>query len=52
MGGIDSRQEAALRGLKAGSGSVDLSQRHRDNYAFVKLLEARADIEVTALFSG
>jgi hypothetical protein len=52
MGGIDSRPEAALRGLKAGSGRVDPSQRHGDNNGSVKVLKARGDIEVTALFSG
>jgi glycogen debranching enzyme len=42
-----------LRGLKAGTGSVDLSvQRHGDDNISLKILEARGDIEVTALFSG
>ncbi len=42
-----------LRGLKAGSGSVDLSvQRHGDDKISLQILEARGDIEVTASFSG
>lgn len=41
-----------LRGLKAGTGSVDLSvQRHGDDNISVRILERRGDIEVTALFS-
>jgi len=42
-----------LRGLKAGTCSVDLSvQRHGDDNISLKILEARGDIEVAALFSG
>ena len=42
-----------LRGLKAGTGSVDLSvQRHGDDKISLQILEARGDIEVTASFSG
>ena len=41
-----------LRGLKAGTGSVDLSvQRHGDDNISLRILERRGDIEVTALFS-
>jgi len=42
-----------LRGLKAGTGSVDLSvQRHGDDKISLQILEARGGIEVTASFSG
>jgi hypothetical protein len=42
-----------LRGLKAGTGSVDLSvQRHGDNKISLQILAARDGIEVTASFSG
>jgi glycogen debranching enzyme len=42
-----------LRGLRAGTGSVDLSvQRHGDDKISLQILEARGDIEVTASFSG
>ena len=42
-----------LRGLKAGTGSVDLSvRRHGDDKISLQILEARGDIEVTASFSG
>jgi hypothetical protein len=41
-----------LRGLKAGSGSVDLLvQRQGDDKISLQILEARGDIEVTASFS-
>jgi hypothetical protein len=42
-----------LRGLKAGTGGVDLSvQRYGDNKISLQILEARGDIEVTTSFSG
>jgi glycogen debranching enzyme len=42
-----------LRGLKAGTDSVDLSvQRHGDNKISLQILEAGGDIEVMASFSG
>jgi glycogen debranching enzyme len=42
-----------LRGLKAGTGSVDLSvQRHGDDKVSLQIIEARGGIEVTASFSG
>jgi glycogen debranching enzyme len=42
-----------LRGLKAGTGSADLSvQRHGDDKISLQILEARGGIEVTASFSG
>jgi hypothetical protein len=42
-----------LRGLKAGTGSVDLSvQRHGDDKVSLQIIEARGGIEVTACFSG
>ena len=41
-----------LRGLKAGTGSVDLSvQRHGDDNISLRIQESRGDIEVTALLS-
>jgi glycogen debranching enzyme len=41
-----------LRGLKAGTGSVDISvQRHGGDNISLKVIEARGDIEVIALFS-
>jgi hypothetical protein len=41
-----------LRGLKAGTGSVDLSvQRHGGDNISLKIIEACGDIEVRALFS-
>jgi hypothetical protein len=46
-------ERVVLRGLKAGSSSVDLSvQRHGDDKISLQILEARGDIEVTASFSG
>src|ERR1700722_195173 len=42
-----------LRGLKAGTGSVDLSVRRQGNDKIsLQILAARGDIEVTASFSG
>ena len=42
-----------LRGLKAGTGSVDLSVRRQgDDKISLQILSARGDIEVTASFSG
>jgi glycogen debranching enzyme len=42
-----------LRGLKAGTGSVDLSVRRQgDDKISLQILAARGDIEVTASFSG
>jgi hypothetical protein len=42
-----------LRGLKAGTGSVDLSvHRHGEDKISFQILEACGGIEVTASFSG
>jgi glycogen debranching enzyme len=42
-----------LRGLKAGTGSVDLSvHRHGDDKISLQIIEARGGVEVTASFSG
>jgi hypothetical protein len=47
-----SLDSVVLRGLKAGSRSVDLSvQRHGDDNISLKIKEAHGDIEVIALFS-
>jgi len=42
-----------LRGLKAGTGSVDLSlRRHGEDKISPQIIEARGGVEVTASFSG
>ena len=46
-------ESVVLRGLRAGSGRVDLSvRRHGDDKISLQILEAEGDIEVTASFSG
>jgi glycogen debranching enzyme len=46
-------ESVVLRGLRAGSGRVDLAvRRHGDDKISLQILEAEGDIEVTASFSG
>jgi glycogen debranching enzyme len=46
-------ESVVLRGLKAGTGSVDLSvRRHGEDKISLQIIEARGNIEVTASFSG
>ena len=46
-------ESVVLRGLKAGTGSVDLSVRRRgEDKISLQIIEARGNIEVTASFSG
>jgi hypothetical protein len=46
-----SLDSVVLRGLKVGTGSVDLSvKRHGNDSISLKIIEIRGDVQVTALF--